>query len=217
MTMKADWTTTPGSYDKLHIGDLFPSSNAYGIPDLLYQDFVPLDLIPYGTEVRRGYAQTKGKTVHFFLDDYRFESLWDKPIKTLNPIIKQGQALSPDFSLYVDYPIALQIFNVYRNRWLARYWQEQGVQVIPTVTWSDYKSYDFAFLGIPKHSPVAISTVGIARNKNDKLTFLKGLSRMIEVLEPKRIILYGNDKLEGVVFPCPVHYYDTFWTAKKRT
>lgn len=216
MTLKADWKNTPGSFDKLHIGDIFSSSNEYGIPDLLYQDFVPTDLIPYGTEVRRGYAQARNKTVHFFLDDYRFESLWDKPIKTLNPIIKQGQALSPDFSLYSDYPIALQIFNVYRNRWLARYWQEHEVQVIPTVSWSDRKSYPFAFAGIPKHSPVAISTVGIARHKEDKLTFLRGMTKMIETLEPKRIILYGNDKLADTEFPCPVHYYDTFWTNKAK-
>ena len=132
-----NWESTPGNIDCLNTEYLFEITNNYGIPNILPEKEIPKDLIMYGTEVRRSYAQTRGKTVHFFLDDYKFEPLWNKPIKTLQPILNIGSALSPDFSLYTDYPMALQIYNVYRNRWLGRFWQENGVKVIPTIAWSD--------------------------------------------------------------------------------
>ncbi len=151
-----NWGSIPGNYDVLHADMSYESDNKYNIPDILPQDFVPQDLVMYGTEVRRGYASTKGKCVHFFLDDYKFEPLWNKPIKTLGTIERIGQALSPDFSIYVNDPLVMQMWNTYRSRWLGRFWQENGIQVIPTVVWGDERSYDFCFEGIAKNSTVAI-------------------------------------------------------------
>lgn len=215
--LKSDWKSTPGGYDKLHIGKLFESNNEYGIPELLPIDEVPTELIPYGTEVRRSYACVREKTVHFFLDDYRFESLWERPIKTLNPIKNIGFALTPDFSLYTDYPIALQIYNVYRNRWLGRYWQSEGVKVIPTVAWSDSNSYPFCFKGIPKNSIVAVSTVGVCNSQESIDLFMQGFEEMIRQLEPKKVLIYGKvleemskfDSIEFITYP-------TYWEVKKR-
>ena len=76
------WRARPGSYDAVHAETLFASSNDFGIPDLAH---VPLSalpdwLAPYGQRVR---SQTglAGGAVHFFLDDYRFESVWSRPRK----------------------------------------------------------------------------------------------------------------------------------------
>lgn len=211
-----NWNDIPGNLDCLNAQMLFPSDNKYGIPDLLADDFIPSDLVPYGTEVRRSYAQTKGKCVHFFLDDYKFEPLWNKPIKTRQPIITVGQALTPDFSLYRDYPIALQIYNTYRNRWLGRYWQQFGVQVIPTVGWSDEKSYDFCFEGVPKNSVVAVGTVGI-NNKENKKIFCQGFEKMCEILEPKSLIVYGEtEPLDFESYIKDVHKFETYWAKRRR-
>ena len=111
-----NWESVPGNFDALNVSEIFPSSNSYGIPDMLPCEEIPAELVPYGTQVRRSYAQTKGKCVHFFLDDYQFESIWNRPQKTLQPIVNVGTAFSPDFSLFIGYPRALQIYNVYRNR-----------------------------------------------------------------------------------------------------
>lgn len=212
-----NWESTPGNIDKLNTDIIFPSDNIYGIPEIKREDFIPDDLIMYGTEVRRSYAQTKGKTVHFFLDDYKFEPLWNKPIKTLQPIINIGSALSPDFSLYSDYPLAVQIYNTYRNRWLARFWQENGVQVIPTVSWSDERSFDFCFLGIPKNIPVAIGTVGI-NNKEAKKSFREGFEKMIEVLTPSDLIVYGETEPVDFhkYFGDNVHKFESYWCKRRK-
>ncbi len=42
---------------------------------------------------------------------------------------KYDGVLSPDFSMYTNYPEAFQIWQVYRNRWCAAYWQSKGIKV----------------------------------------------------------------------------------------
>lgn len=211
-----NWESVPGNYDVLHADMSFESDNKYGIPDILPQDFIPTDLVMYGTEVRRGYASARDKCVHFFIDDYKFEPLWNKPIKTLGTIQRIGQALSPDFSIYIDDPLVMQMWNTYRSRWLGRYWQENGVQVIPTVIWGDERSYDFCFEGIAKNSTVAIGTVGV-RSAEAKEFFKKGFEEMIKRLEPKTLLVYGEHMpLEFEKYVENVYYYDSYWKKRRK-
>ena len=100
-------------------------------------------------------------------------------------------------SIYDDYPLTLQLFNVYRNRWCGRYWQFQGIKVIPTVTWSGRRSFDFAFEGIEKGSTVSISTVGLIWQKEYMNLFNEGYELMIEQIQPTEIIGYGKP-IEGL-------------------
>ena len=213
-----NWESKPGNIDSLNVEHLFNTEDTkYGIPMMLEENTIPTDLIMYGTDVRRSYAKTKGKTVHFFLDDYKFEPLWNKPMKTLQPIINIGSALSPDFSLYRDYPKALQIYNTYRNRWLGRFWQHHGVNVIPTVGWSDKSSFDFCFEGVPKHNPVAVGTVGV-NNKEAKYIFEQGYEKMCEVLEPSSIIVYGETEPVDFhkYFGDNVYKFESYWAKRRR-
>lgn len=212
-----NWESKPGNIDALNIEWLFYTDNEYGIPTLLKDDFIPDDLVMYGTDVRRSYAKTKGKTVHFFLDDYKFESLWNKPVKTLQPIKNIGSALSPDFSLFMDYPKALQIYNTYRNRWLGRFWQHHGIKVIPTIGWSDESSYDFCFKGVHKNSPVAVGTVGV-NNKDSKYLFAKGFDKMCEVLEPSALIVYGETEPVNFqqYFGDNVYKFESYWAKRRK-
>lgn len=80
--------------------------------------------------------------IHFFLDDYQFMRLWNNPERYIDLLKKFNCVLSPDFSLYADYPTALQIYNHYRKHWLAACWQMYGIEVIPTICWSNEKSFE---------------------------------------------------------------------------
>lgn len=140
--------------------------------------------------------------VHFFIDDYQFERLWQKPTQYIN-LFKQSQGIiSTDFSMYRDMPKAIQIYNCYRNRALARFYQKQGIKVIPAIGWSDYESFDWCFDGIPQGSAVAVSSNGCLQNSISKQTFIKGFNKMMEILNPCQIIMIGkipdeikNDKI----------------------
>ena len=164
----------------------FPSSNSYGIPDIKADEFEIKELIPYRVDSNRN------GTAHFFLDDYRFERCWKNPDSQIPELKKYAGVLSPDFSMYTTFPEAYQIWQVYRNRWCTCYWQRKGIKVIPTVSWSDEKSYKYTFLGIPKNSVVAIGTVGVLNDPIAKRLFLQGFKEMLKQLEPKEILIYGN-------------------------
>jgi hypothetical protein len=182
----------------------FPSSNSYGIPDVKKDEFEVTELIPYRADSNRN------GTAHFFLDDYRFERCWKSPDSQIDELQKYQGVLSPDFSLYTNYPEAMQIWQVYRNRWCAAYWQSLGIKVIPTVGWSDSNSFKYAFLGIENNSTVAVSTVGILNNEISKMLFEDGFKEMIKQINPKNILLYGNklenfDKYENIKLFEPFH------------
>ena len=164
----------------------FTSSNSYGIPDIKKDEFEVNELIPYRVDSNRN------GTAHFFLDDYRFERCWKNPDSQIEELKKYKGVLSPDFSMYTNYPEAFQIWQVYRNRWCARYWQSFGIKVIPTISWSDESSYKYSFLGVPKGSIVAIGTVGVLNDKNATTLFMQGFKEMLKRLEPKEILIYGN-------------------------
>lgn len=188
-----NWKVKPGNFDSLNSSLLFPSSNPYGIPDLKPQNFSielqNISLVPYGKKIKPHEKQQS--ICHFFLDDYRFECCWNRPYKTAQGLTQYKAVMTPDFSLYTDYPIPLQFFNIYRNRWVGRLWQEIGLNVIFTVGWSNVLSYEFCFVGIPKSSIVAISTPDL-RNTKTKENFISGIQKMQEILNPRHIICYGQ-------------------------
>lgn len=97
--------------------------------------------------------------------------------------------LTPDFSLYLEMPLVMQMWNVYRSRLIGRQWQNMGLVVIPTVSWADERSFAFCFDGLPRKSTVSISTIGV---KKDTKIFKNGLDEMIERINPSRILLYGG-------------------------
>lgn len=132
------------------------------------------------------------KGLHFFLDDYQFIRLWNN-IDYYLPLLKQFQyVMTPDFSLYTDFPKALQIYNHYRKHWIGAYLQENGVKVIPTVCWSDEQSFEWCFDGEPTHSVVAVSSVGTRQKKGAYELFLAGYREMLRRLEPQLILFYGE-------------------------
>ena len=53
--------------------------------------------------------------VHFFLDDYQFNRLWNRPDKYIPLLSKFKYVLSPDFSMYTDYPKAMQMWKHYQK------------------------------------------------------------------------------------------------------
>ena len=130
--------------------------------------------------------------VHFFLHDYQFERVWKYPDRYVDVLKKFAYVLSPDFSVYYDIPKAIQIFNVYRNRWCGRYWQEHGIKVIPTFTLGDTDLFKVFCDGIPKHSTIAVSTMGEGRWANYN-TLKAFWDTMLWKLQPETILLYGKD------------------------
>lgn len=130
--------------------------------------------------------------VHFFIDDYQFERVWKSPQLYVEMLGKYPFACAPDFSLYIDMPMAAKIWNVYRSRLLTAYWQGKGLKIVPVLQWAEPDTFDFCFTGITPRGTVAVSTLGAARNKLTKQIWKAGMSEAINKLHPVTILLYGR-------------------------
>ncbi len=137
-------------------------------------------------------SENKNVGIHFYLDDYQFERLWNNPAEYIDILKQYNCIFSPDFSLYMDMPMPMKIWNIYRSRVLGQYYQEQGIKVIPTISWAEKETYEFCFEGIPKGSIVSISTIGVKRNKEALKIWQDGVTEMIKRIEPSIILIYGR-------------------------
>lgn len=168
---------------------IYDGIGAYSIPEIAPAQYEGCDWI--GFNYASGAKNREKKGVHFFLDDYQFMRLWTDPDKYVRMLQQFAYVLSPDFSMYTDFPKALQIYNHYRKHWLGAYWQDHGIKVIPTICWSDQESFKWCFDGEPTHGVVAISSVGTQNSKERKQKFLDGYFEMVDRLQPTQIIFYG--------------------------
>lgn len=142
------------------------------------------------SQAERKRRHTQG--VHFFLDDYQFQRVWLEIDRYIPMLLQYKYVMSPDFSLYRDFPKIQQIWNHYRKHWIAAYLQESGAQVIPTICWSVPESFTWCFDGEPEHSVVAISTVGTRKNKESSSLFNQGFQEMLKRLKPVEVLCYGS-------------------------
>ena len=169
---------------------LFDGVGQYAIPEIEPTQFDNAEFV--GFNYVRGANGVESKAVHFFLDDYQFTRVWTDPDRYIPMLQRFKYVLTPDFSLYTDFPKALQIYNHYRKHWLGAYWQMHGINVIPTIGWSDMESFEWCFDGELTHSVVAVSSVGTQVKKEARQQFLEGYLEMMERLHPEQIIFYGK-------------------------
>jgi len=207
------WAQPPGNFDRLNCRALWPADNQWGIPTLPAARLEPARLVAY---TDRHAITTAGPdtAVHFFLDDYRFETVWNKPERGLSRCRTVGAALTPDFSLWGDMPLAMQLWQVYRSRWCGAWLLHHGVQIIPTISWSTPDSYAFAFAGIPTGSVVAISTVGVVRDRHARTGFAAGFAAMLERLRPVTVLVYGKPPTEQVPAGTVLRCYPSRWAGQ---
>lgn len=177
------------SYENLE-KRIFDGVGEYGIPEIKPTNYESCEFI--GFNYARSENARAEKGVHFFLDDYQFNRVWNQPDRYKEMLSQFKCVMSPDFSTYTDFPMATQIYNHYRKHWLAAYWQEYGINVIPTISWGTKETYAWCFDGEPINGVVAISSVGTQNNCESKKLFLSGYREMVTRLEPKTIIFYGD-------------------------
>jgi hypothetical protein len=167
---------TNKTYDNLE-KMIFSGVGEYGIPEIMPEEYKPCEWI--GFNYAANTTKRAGKGVHFFLDDYQFERVWNNPDRYIEVLRDYEYVLSPDFSMYIDFPKAMQIYNHYRKHWCAAYMQMNGLRVIPTIAWSDESSFEWCFDGEPVGSVVAVSSVGTQNSKAKKAAFLRGYETII--------------------------------------
>lgn len=173
------------------------------MPVIKNDGFIPDDLIGFN------YAKTsksKQAGIHFFVDDYQFERVWNRPDAYVDVLSEYECVLTPDFSLYLDMPMPTKIWNVYRSRQIGAYYQSLGLKVIPTVSWAEPETYEFCFRGIPSGSVVAVSTIGVKEDARALGVWRDGMSEMMKRVAPSTVVVYGG-KIDFDYGDADVRYY----------
>ncbi|MBP5655359.1 MAG: DUF4417 domain-containing protein [Clostridiales bacterium] len=166
---------------------------------------IPMDLISYD-EAKAIHKKTVkkepdyhiNKTVHFFIDDQKFdgnrESIWLHPEKLIELLHHYSGVISPDFSTYADFPDSLKRYNIYRMRAFDYIFQMHDIPVIHNVRWGTSETWSYCFDGIPLNGIIAIGVVASGINKICNRSYFKdGLIMAIKTLKPHTIIIYGSD------------------------
>ena len=134
--------------------------------------------------------------VNWYIDDYKFDGvrgIWHDFKFVLKVLRHFAGAITPDFSTYQDFPEAIKLYATYRMRAYGYWLGCEGVEVINNVRWGTEETFDYCFEGIPIGSIVAIGTVGGGPRKLiDRNRFEMGLYKMVELLKPHTILVYGS-------------------------
>lgn len=175
----------------LQILDPFSTVGVYDIPMIHPVDCTPARLIGFNEALSfRGNPAHVG--VHFYLDDYQFERVWNDPARYVRILARFQCVLTPDFSLCLDMPTPMRIWNHYRKQVIGQFWQRSGLTVIPTTGWAFSDSYRYCFDGLPTGGTISVSTQGVIRNPKYRSLWQQGMKETISRLAPQIILLYGT-------------------------
>ncbi|SCY34084.1 protein of unknown function [Lachnospiraceae bacterium XPB1003] len=157
---------------------------------------IPSGITPFS---QRNKVAGAGEALGFYEMDMQFADILIHPQNYTEEFKRFDAIISPDCSLYRDAPMAVQVTNLYRNRAIGVYYQMRGLNVIPQIRWGNEYTYTtkyfpekIAFLGVEKHSVVAIGTYGCCKSREDKYHIEAGLSAMMSSLEPEVVLVYGS-------------------------
>lgn len=161
--------------------------------------------------------------VTFYVDDSAFEQLWSQTDKYVSRMLHFGfsAAVSPNFSTYINMPLAQVIWNTYRARWVGRYFQEAGMRIIPDVNFAKARDYDITFSGIPEKAPLIsfqVQTLQIGSIEEENCR--NGVIEAVKRLKPERVLVYGEPKRVTSLFQDQKWFKNAIvqpsWTTERR-
>lgn len=150
---------------------------------------LPTGLVPF-SKIKK--SEAYDKWIHFYEYDQIIERIWNDPYKYLPYLKKFGGAILPDFSLFMDMPLIMQMYNILRSRMVGRWLQDNGIKVITNIRFGDSRTYKTCCIGVPKNSTIAIGTHGCMKSRESREILENGLTYVLNTLHPTNLIIYGT-------------------------
>jgi len=129
----------------------YPSDNDLGIPTLPREyagDAVDLPVLGWGTSLPR--SKKCSGTVHFYVDDYRFNRVWADPTGVLHT--EAPSIIEVNYSTFEQMPPAVAYERIYKKRWLSRFWGSHGRRIFVDLYVAERYS-EVNLLGVPRGWP----------------------------------------------------------------
>ncbi len=179
-----------------------------------YTGSIDFEVFPYSMHNK---LSGENQALHFFTYDCNFDNAVWKNLERTTCSIRNFRCLfTPDYSLYVDDSLTHQNKEfTYRTRFIGAYWQNCGFDVIPTVSWGNANSFEYAFEGLPSNSVLAVCGVGNKHCRASRELWEYAIHRIEEDLNPIAILVYGeNVEVPGI--HTPMRFITDFITKKFR-
>lgn len=191
----------------------YPILEKWMISEIPPEKIMPFDkALHYHGDLSRIY-------VCFYARDLVFERVRRNPKRYQDFFKRCAGLIGFDFSIHSDMPLVKQKAQMNDNLSLTYYYGKQGNRIIPNIRYGIDETADEFLLAIPKRSFIAIGTHGFIKAKAQKSEWYCFLEKIIDVLEPAGIIVYG--KLSGNIFVefgsrCKFYCYEPWIYTDKR-
>lgn len=152
-----------------------------------YVGEIPTDIRGLHRVASRGYLNL---APHFYFEDARIKQYWNKPFETEKLLSKFPCSIGMDFSMTNEMGRPQKMYASFLNKLWVAWLQSRGRAVIPNVSFPDEWREDYWIEGWPKHSVIAISSVGVLTHGNPD-EWLKAVDRIRHELQPIHILRYG--------------------------
>lgn len=167
-----------------------------------FSGYIPNRIVPFDEAYTK---KDKDCIVHFYENDRRFMRLFHNPTKYLSFLRKCAVVVGPDLSQLAYMDETSRFFHAWHNRAMSAWLQQNGVNIIPNVTWSRRDSFEYSYDGMPKQSIIAVNCTGILDHDISMYMWREGYKNVVLPLEPSIIIRYG-DKMPGEKEGITLHY-----------
>ena len=164
--------------------------NNFCIMNRIRLDQVPQELVSIDQPSRVYDKPNTG--AHFYIEDSKFRSVIEKPNLALKKIVGLKCILTPDITIASELAKYQKISRTSLARMVGAYFQSRQIVVIPSLRWTSLDDFDFLLDGIPQGSVFAVSSVGVARNADDRRLFEAGVMIAIDRLNPVGVMIYGS-------------------------
>jgi hypothetical protein len=189
---------------------LYDGLTELGIPELSKENLATPDLAPTCTypddpaeQAYHCYSQSFSDEydpgcIGFYTEDHKFECVYNQAAEFVEWAINMNPRclIGPDFSCYTHWPLAKNIWNLYRARWCTRLWQDAGLKVIPNVPILDGPPYTLSTKYSLETLPTKATLAVQCRTQEARAAkgVVEWINRIIEVCKPVCMVLYAGEE-----------------------
>lgn len=209
------WATSRASqtWRNLDVNNTFEYVAPYDIPQLKpYTGVIPPNLIPYCNLANA----TEMDCPHFYIDDTRIPAMGNNIEHFTKRLQRFKYVIAPDYTMFCGAPFPVNVRALFLNRSIAAYWQEHGLNVIPSFNGGDAESFRYCLAGMPQHSVIACGNVGVIQSPIATKLWKYLVEKAIEELQPTALMIYGTQIDFTHQSNLPIYWYNDFIHSKLR-
>ena len=159
------------------------------IPPEFCYDKVPGDVSQWN---QRSQVKDPAHTgMSFFCKDEWFQPILSNPKAYVEKLRPYECVIGMDCSPFDNMPAWIADHQIGLNLAIDYYFGKCGLKIIPNVRIANTPGSEESLLAYPKHVLIAIGTNGFTKELANREVFMNQVSKIVEILEPIGIIVYG--------------------------